>query len=83
MRDILVACGEGARKRHIMSNVHLSYEQVQNYLPALENLQLLNNEGDIYKTTEKGSQYITEYNELERLSSELQKKKEILKVFKD
>jgi predicted transcriptional regulator len=78
MAEILTLAKDGALKTQIMYRANLSFAQLNEYLKLLTELKLLEiinaNEKTIYKTTEKGIQYLQNYKEMvELLQSEKNK----------
>jgi predicted transcriptional regulator len=68
---ILESAADGALKTRIMYTVNLSYAQLGKYISLLIKLELLE-EGTrgkltVYKKTEKGTDFLKRYRELERL----------------
>ena len=68
---ILVVCKKGSLKTHIMYKCNLNSKQIDQYLQFLIDRKLLEREFEspdskrhTYKTTERGSKYITAYNQL-------------------
>ena len=68
MGDILGLSTSGIKKTHIMYRANLSYEQVHQYLSELIQKALLvqdaSAEGIVYRTTEKGRQFLSYYTRL-------------------
>ncbi|MCK4732744.1 MAG: winged helix-turn-helix domain-containing protein [Methanophagales archaeon] len=67
--DILSVAGEKAKKTQIVYKANLNFRMVGEYLPHLVDKGLIENTDGEYKTTEKGEEFLTDY----------QKMKEILK----
>jgi len=69
--SILDSATNGARKTRIMYRAALNFRQLQRYLPLLIKRGLINyaetNKGSVYKTTEKGRDFLQKYEELKRL----------------
>ena len=74
MADILYLSTIGIRKTHIMYKANLSYEQIHFYLNELLEKELIVQDisegGIIYRTTEKGREYIRYYQHLMELIRE-------------
>lgn len=68
---ILEICTEGALRTHIMYRCNLNTIQTRKYLDLLEDRELLELEGNearrgtIYKTTDKGMEYVRAFRQLE------------------
>jgi predicted transcriptional regulator len=59
----------GVPKTHIMYSAFLSYKQLEDYLPILEERGLVNYEeySHLFQITEKGVRYMNVYDELREL----------------
>ncbi|MFZ0511235.1 MAG: winged helix-turn-helix domain-containing protein [Candidatus Nitrosopolaris sp.] len=72
--DILCLSTVAIKKTHIMYKGNLSYEQVRYYLTDLLNNDLLSQhileDGIVYRTTEKGREYLRHYTQLMDLVKE-------------
>ena len=69
MGDVLALGTSGIRKTHIMYKANLSYEQVHLYLGELIGKRLISqdvssSDGVIYRTTEKGREFLLHYTRL-------------------
>ena len=68
MGDILALATSGIKKTHIMYRANLSYEQVYLYLEELISKRLivqdLSADGVVYRTTEKGREFLLYYTRL-------------------
>ena len=64
MVDILSVARSGARKTEIVYKANLNFTRVERYIPFLEERGLMENSGSIYKTTEKGGEFLREYHKL-------------------
>ena len=68
---ILESATNGAKKTRIMYKSALNFRQLQRYLPLLLKRGLMKieetNRGAIYRTTEKGRDFLRKYEELRRL----------------
>ncbi|MFL6478209.1 MAG: winged helix-turn-helix domain-containing protein [Nitrososphaera sp.] len=68
MGDVLALGTSGIKKTHIMYRANLSYEQVHLYLGELIGKRLITQavspEGVIYRTTEKGREFLLHYTRL-------------------
>jgi predicted transcriptional regulator len=68
MGDVLVLATSGIKKTHIMYKANLSYEQVHLYLSELMKKRLVtqdvSSDGVIYRTTEKGREFLVHYTHL-------------------
>ena len=66
--DILNAAMEGAKKTEIVYKANLNFKRAGNYLSYLEERQLIEYMGDGYRTTEKGKEFLRDYQKMmERL----------------
>ncbi|MEW5841324.1 winged helix-turn-helix domain-containing protein [Nitrososphaera sp.] len=74
MGDVLGLATSGIKKTHIMYRANLSYEQVHMYLAELIEKGLLaqsaGDEGVVYRTTERGREYLHYYGRLVGLLEE-------------
>ena len=68
MGDVLALGTSGIKKTHIMYRANLSYEQVHLYLGELIGKRLITQdvspEGVVYRTTEKGGEFLLHYTRL-------------------
>jgi predicted transcriptional regulator len=66
--DILRIALEGAKKSHIVYKANLNFKIVNGFLDSLLNSGLLNGPSHdrIYQTTQKGSEFIEYYENLEK-----------------
>ncbi len=68
MGDVLALATSGIRKTHIMYKANLSYEQVYLYLEELIGKRLVaqdvSSDGVVYRTTEKGREFLQYYTHL-------------------
>ena len=69
MGDVLALATSGIKKTHIMYRANLSYEQVQLYLGELIGKRLISQDvscpdGVVYRTTEKGREFLLYYMRL-------------------
>ncbi len=75
--DILYLCTVAIKKTHIMYKANLSYEQVNYYLTDLLNNDLLSQpileDGVVFRTSEKGREYLKHYTRLMDLVKEREK----------
>lgn len=66
--SILESATNGAKKTRIMYKAALNFRQLQRYLPLLIKRGLIttaeSNSGRVYKTTEKGLDFLKKYAEL-------------------
>jgi len=63
--DILLAAMEEAKKTQIVYKANLNFRRVKKYLPYLEEKGLIVNTGSEYKTTEKGKQFLRDYQRMD------------------
>jgi predicted transcriptional regulator len=77
MGDVLALGTSGIRKTHIMYKANLSYEQVHLYLGELIGKRLIaqnvSPDGVIYRTTEKGREFLLYYTRLVEFLEEEEK----------
>jgi len=68
MGDVLALATSGIKKTHIMYRANLSYEQVHMYLSELIERKLVtqdvSGDGVVYRTTEKGREFLVHYTHL-------------------
>jgi predicted transcriptional regulator len=69
MGDVLALATSGIKKTHIMYRANLSYEQVHLYLGELIGKRLItqdvsSSDGVVYRTTEKGREFLLHYTRL-------------------
>jgi predicted transcriptional regulator len=68
MGDVLSLATSGIKKTHIMYRANLSYEQVHLYLAELSGKKLIrqdvSQDGVLYRTTEKGREFLELYRRL-------------------
>ena len=68
MGDVLALGTSGIKKTHIMYRANLSYEQVHLYLGELIGKRLItqdvSSDGVVYRTTEKGREFLLHYRRL-------------------
>src|SRR5215203_2125734 len=66
--DILHQCKENKRKSHVMQKANLNFDQVSHYLGDLLGRGLveqgLSEGGNIYRTTDKGREFLDRYQKL-------------------
>jgi predicted transcriptional regulator len=76
MGDVLTLGTSGIKKTHIMYKANLSYEQVHLYLGELIEKRLIeqdvSSDGVIYRTTEKGREFLLHYTRVVELLEEKQ-----------
>ena len=81
MGDVLALGTSGIRKTHIMYKANLSYEQVHLYLGELIGKRLIaqdvSPEGVIYRTTEKGREFLLYYTHLVEFLEEKKQEPEV------
>jgi predicted transcriptional regulator len=74
MGDVLTLGTSGIKKTHIMYKANLSYEQVHLYLGELIGKRLIEQdvspEGVVYRTTEKGREFLLHYTRVVELLEE-------------
>lgn len=72
MEIILETCQKGALKTHIMYKANLNSRQVAQYVQFLEDKRLIDRHSGtpnrtVWKTTERGKQYMAAYSQLANL----------------
>lgn len=67
MVDILSVTRSGARKTEIVYKANLNFTRIERYLPFLKERGLMVNSGSIYRTTEKGEEFLREYQKMKEL----------------
>jgi predicted transcriptional regulator len=83
MGDVLALATSGIKKTHIMYRANLSYEQVHLYLGELIGKRLItqdvsSSDGVVYRTTEKGREFLLHYTRLvEFLEEEAKQEPEV------
>jgi len=74
MGDVLSLATSGIKKTHIMYRANLSYEQVHLYLGELIGKRLIQQDvspdGVVYRTTEKGREFLLHYTRVVELLEE-------------
>ena len=78
MGDVLALGTSGIKKTHIMYRANLSYEQVHLYLGELIGKRLItqdvsSSDGVVYRTTEKGREFLLHYTRLVEFLEEEEK----------
>jgi len=64
MAEILWIAREGVGKTEIVYKANLNFERVKPYLTYLEEKELIENSGFEYKTTEKGKEFLSDYQKM-------------------
>ena len=59
--DILSVTLKGAKKTQIVDTANLNFTRVEEYLPLLMDKELITNMDREYKTTEKGRDFLRDY----------------------
>lgn len=81
MGDVLSLATSGIKKTHIMYKANLSYEQVYLYLEELISKRLIEQDvsadGVVYRTTEKGRDFLSYYSHLTELLEESKHEQEV------
>jgi predicted transcriptional regulator len=79
--DVLSLATSGIKKTHIMYKANLSYEQVYLYLEELISKRLIEQDvsadGVVYRTTEKGRDFLSYYSHLTELLEESKHEQEV------
>ncbi len=63
--DILSAAIEETKKTQIVYKANLNFRRARKYLPYLEEKGLIETIGSEYKTTEKGKQFLRDYQKID------------------
>ena len=75
--DVLALATSGIKKTHIMYGANLSYEQLHLYLGELTGKRLIaqdvSPDGAVYRTTEKGREFLLSYTHLIEILDEERK----------
>jgi predicted transcriptional regulator len=81
MGDVLALATSGVKKTHIMYRANLSYEQVYLYLRELISKRLIvqdaSPDGVLYRTTEKGREFLLYYTHLVEFLEEEEQEPEV------
>ena len=81
MGDVLALATSGIKKTHIMYRANLSYEQVHLYLGELIGKRLIvqdvSPDGVVYRTTEKGREFLLYYTHLVEFLEEEKQEPEV------
>lgn len=76
MGDVLALATSGIKKTHIMYKANLSYEQVHLYLSELLEKRLImqdtSQDGTVYRTTDRGREFLLYYTRLAEFLEEPQ-----------
>jgi predicted transcriptional regulator len=67
MADILRVTSSGARKTEIVYKANLNFTRVETYIPYLEERDLLEISGPLYRTTPKGKEFLQTYHQMSNL----------------
>jgi predicted transcriptional regulator len=67
MKDILSTAREGVRKTEMVYRANLNFNRAERYIPFLEERGLMEYSGSVYKTTEKGEEFLREYRMIKEL----------------
>jgi predicted transcriptional regulator len=62
--DVLFVARNGARKTEIVYKANLNFGRIDNYLSYLVEKALIEKSGAFYKTTERGNEFLRDYQEL-------------------
>lgn len=81
MGDVLSLATSGIKKTHIMYRANLSYEQVYLYLEELISkgliIQDVSTDGVMYRITEKGREFLSDYMHITELLEEGKQEQEV------
>jgi predicted transcriptional regulator len=67
LADILSVAGEKAKKTQIAYKANLNFRMVEEYIPHLMDKGLIEYTDGEYKTTEKGEEFLTDYQEMKEM----------------
>ena len=67
LADILSVAGEKAKKTQIVYKANLNFRMVEEYLPHLMDKGLIENTDGEYKMTEKGREFLTDYQKMKKM----------------
>jgi predicted transcriptional regulator len=67
MAEIMQNCLSPRSKTHILRKGNLSFAQTKAYLSLLTSLGLLSQQNGKYETTDKGRQFISAYNHIDKI----------------
>ena len=67
MVEILDICKGGALKTEIVYQANLNFKRVGTYLPFLEKRNLIESSGSIFRTTDKGKEFLDNYHKVKQL----------------
>lgn len=62
--DVLLVAREGAKKTQIVYKANLNFKRVEKYLPYLVGIGLIENTSREYTTTEKGKEFLRDYQKM-------------------
>jgi len=65
--DILLVAKKGEKKAAIAYKANLNFNRVESYLSYLEEKELIEHTGGEYKTTEKGKEFLRDYQKMKEL----------------
>jgi len=65
--DVLFVARNGARKTEIVYRANLNFGRIDSYLSYLADKALIEKSESFYKTTERGNEFLREYQTLESL----------------
>nr|QNO57138.1 hypothetical protein BDIJAAHH_00011 [Methanosarcinales archaeon ANME-1 ERB7] len=65
--DILSVAREEAKKTQIVYKANLNFTRLEHYLPPLVDKELIKNTDGEYKTTEKGREFLRDYQAMKGL----------------
>lgn len=60
--DILVSARAGARRTHISNRANLNYKHAKGHIATLMEYDMLEQDGSIFVTTEKGQTFIENFD---------------------
>jgi predicted transcriptional regulator len=67
MVEILAICKGGALKTEIVYKANLNFKRVGTYIPFLEKRNLIESSGPVFRTTEKGIEFLDNYYKVKEL----------------
>lgn len=69
--EILRIARTGASKSRIVFRANINFKMLREYTEKLAKVGLMRKEGRLFKTTEKGSEYLEHYRNLKRVGGNL------------
>ena len=66
MEAILRVAKNGARKTEIVYKANLNFTRIEQYIPLLEKRGFIEEFSPVYKTTQKGEEFLSSYQKLKK-----------------